>query len=118
MTPRSLRGSESRSVRRPLPGEGLDLTSALQASRSIATREGGFGELPQGAAAIWMNSPMGADLEGMRELERSDAELLERIVAGDEQAFVGLYHRWRRALFRFALAMTGCAAIADDVVQE
>jgi RNA polymerase sigma-70 factor (ECF subfamily) len=61
---------------------------------------------------------MGADLGGIRELERSDAELLERIVAGDEQAFVGLYHRWRQGLFRFALAMTGCPAIADDVVQE
>jgi RNA polymerase sigma-70 factor, ECF subfamily len=52
------------------------------------------------------------------EVEWSDAELLERIVAGDEQAFVGLYHRWRPGLFRFALAMTGCRAVADDVVQE
>lgn len=54
----------------------------------------------------------------MKELERSDAELLERVVAGDEEAFVVLYHRWRPGLFRFALGMTGCSAIADDVVQE
>jgi RNA polymerase sigma-70 factor (ECF subfamily) len=54
----------------------------------------------------------------MSALERSDAELLERIVAGDEEAFVSLYRRWRPALFRFAMGMTGCAAIADDVVQE
>jgi RNA polymerase sigma-70 factor (ECF subfamily) len=57
-------------------------------------------------------------LGGVRELERSDAELLERIVAGDEDAFVGLYRRWRPGLFRFALAMSGCSAVADDVVQE
>jgi RNA polymerase sigma-70 factor (ECF subfamily) len=54
----------------------------------------------------------------MRQVESSDAELLERLVAGDEEACVRLYHRWRPSLLRFALALTGCAASADDVVQE
>jgi RNA polymerase sigma-70 factor (ECF subfamily) len=44
--------------------------------------------------------------------------LLERLVAGDEEAFVCLYRRWRPALHRFALGMTGSPPTADDVVQE
>jgi RNA polymerase sigma-70 factor (ECF subfamily) len=47
-----------------------------------------------------------------------DADLLERLVAGDEEALVSLYRRWRPALHRFALGMTGSPATADDVVQE
>jgi len=43
---------------------------------------------------------------------------VERLVAGDEEAFVCLYRRWRPALHRFALGMTGCPATADDVVQD
>jgi RNA polymerase sigma-70 factor (ECF subfamily) len=43
---------------------------------------------------------------------------VERLVAGDEEAFVCLYRRWRPALHRFALGMTGCRATADDVVQD
>ena len=56
--------------------------------------------------------------EEMTETEVLDAELLERLVEGDEEAFVSLYRRWRPALHRFALGMTGSAATADDVVQE
>lgn len=52
------------------------------------------------------------------EPELSDAELVTRIAAGEEEALVRLYHRWRPALHRFALGMTGSAATADDVVQE
>jgi RNA polymerase sigma-70 factor, ECF subfamily len=54
----------------------------------------------------------------MTEAEPQDVELLQRVVAGDESAFVCLYHRWRPALYRFALGMTGSPAMADDVVQE
>jgi len=43
---------------------------------------------------------------------------VERLVAGDEEALVRLYRRWRPALHRFALGMTGCPATADDVVQD
>src|SRR5512145_376964 len=54
----------------------------------------------------------------MTEPEPLDTELLQRLVAGDEEAFVSLYRRWRPALHRFALGMTGSPATADDVVQE
>src|ERR1700693_6429517 len=47
-----------------------------------------------------------------------DVGLLRRIVAGDEAAFTILYRRKHPAIYRFALHMSGNAAIADDVTQE
>jgi RNA polymerase sigma-70 factor, ECF subfamily len=44
--------------------------------------------------------------------------LLRRMVAGDEAAFTLLYRRKHPAIYRFALHMSGNAAIADDVTQE
>jgi RNA polymerase sigma-70 factor, ECF subfamily len=46
-----------------------------------------------------------------------DLRLLERMRAGDEQAFVDLFARHRAAVYRYALHMAGAAA-ADDIVQE
>jgi RNA polymerase sigma-70 factor (ECF subfamily) len=40
------------------------------------------------------------------------------MTAGDEEAFAGLYRRYQRRVFRFALLMSGCPAAADDVTQE
>ena len=48
----------------------------------------------------------------------SDAELLRLIVARDDQAFTTLYRRHQRAIYRFALLMSGSATIAEDVTQE
>jgi RNA polymerase sigma-70 factor (ECF subfamily) len=48
----------------------------------------------------------------------SDHELLRLMSAGDEGAFVTLYHRHQGRIFRFALLMGGSNAIADDVTQE
>jgi len=48
----------------------------------------------------------------------SDHQLLERLRAGQEQAFVALYHRRQPALYRFALQMSGSAAVAEDITQE
>lgn len=48
----------------------------------------------------------------------ADADLLARIQAGCEASFTALYRRHRPALFRFACAMTGGAASADEIVQE
>lgn len=48
----------------------------------------------------------------------SDDELLLRIHSGDEQAFLTLYRRRQGALYRFALHMSGSAAVAEDVTQE
>ncbi|MFO7908325.1 MAG: RNA polymerase sigma factor [Pirellulaceae bacterium] len=48
----------------------------------------------------------------------SDAELLQRHLAGDEQAFTTLVERYRRELFNFLARFTGDRALADDVFQE
>jgi RNA polymerase sigma-70 factor (ECF subfamily) len=48
----------------------------------------------------------------------SDDELLRLTMAGDEEAFVTLYRRRQVAVYRFALQMSGSAAIAEDVTQE
>jgi RNA polymerase sigma-70 factor (ECF subfamily) len=44
--------------------------------------------------------------------------LLRRMVAGDEAAFTLLYRRRHPAIYRFALHMSGNAAMAEDVTQE
>ena len=48
----------------------------------------------------------------------SEGELLRRMAAGDEQAFTVVYRRHQGAIYRFALLMSGSAAIAEDVTQE
>jgi RNA polymerase sigma-70 factor (ECF subfamily) len=47
-----------------------------------------------------------------------DAELLERAYAGDEAAFVDLYERHRRVVFRFAYRMLGSVPVAEDLTHE
>lgn len=47
-----------------------------------------------------------------------DDALLERVAAGDGQAFTELFRRRQHDVFRFAVHMTGSAATADDVVQD
>jgi len=51
-------------------------------------------------------------------MEDSDGGLLQRVHAGDESAFLLLYERHRRPLFRFAYRMLGAVPVAEDVVQE
>jgi RNA polymerase sigma-70 factor, ECF subfamily len=51
-------------------------------------------------------------------LPESDHQLFERLRAGNEQAFVALYHRRQPALYRFALQMSGSAPVAEDITQE
>jgi RNA polymerase sigma-70 factor (ECF subfamily) len=48
----------------------------------------------------------------------SDSELLQSMMAGDEEALTALYQRRARDIFRFALQMSGSQALADDVTQE
>lgn len=45
-------------------------------------------------------------------------ELLERIGAGDEDAFIRVYRERQDAIYRFALQMSGSPAVAEDVTQE
>src|ERR1700677_3372837 len=47
-----------------------------------------------------------------------DAVLLRRMMAGDEDSFTLLYRRKHPGIYRFALHMSGNAAIAEDVTQE
>ncbi|MBS1809945.1 MAG: sigma-70 family RNA polymerase sigma factor [Acidobacteria bacterium] len=47
-----------------------------------------------------------------------DEELLRRMNAGDETAFIALYRRWQAGIYRFALRMSGSEALAEDVTQE
>jgi RNA polymerase sigma-70 factor (ECF subfamily) len=48
----------------------------------------------------------------------SDAELLERIGAGGEEAFIELYRRRRHDVFKFAYALARSVSIAQDVTQD
>ena len=48
----------------------------------------------------------------------SDSELLQSMLAGDEEALAALYRRRAREVYRFALQMCGSHALADDVTQE
>src|SRR5262245_11921144 len=48
----------------------------------------------------------------------TDAELLNRVVGGDVEAFATLFRRRQGEVYRFALHMTASPAAADDVTQE
>jgi DNA-directed RNA polymerase specialized sigma24 family protein len=61
------------------------------------------------------NRAKASKLERMSE---SDEKLLGRMRGGDEEAFTTLYRRRQGPVYRFALHMTGSAAIAEDVTQE
>ena len=48
----------------------------------------------------------------------SDEELLKAALQGDEAAFTVLYRRRQGPVYRFALHMSGDAAVSEDVTQE
>src|SRR5919199_4507419 len=50
--------------------------------------------------------------------QQTDMELLQLMLAGDEDAFTALYHRRQAGVYRFALQMSGSESLAEDVVQE
>lgn len=50
--------------------------------------------------------------------DSQDVALLRRMMAGEEEAFTLLYRRRHPAIYRFALRMSGNAALAEDVTQE
>jgi len=47
-----------------------------------------------------------------------DGLLVRRMMGGDEDSFTLLYRRKHPAIYRFALHMSGNAAVAEDVTQE
>jgi RNA polymerase sigma-70 factor (ECF subfamily) len=51
-------------------------------------------------------------------VEIRDEQLLRMMQAGDEDAFTTLYRRRQGAIYRFVLAISGSAPLAEDVTQE
>lgn len=56
--------------------------------------------------------------ESAKELELTDDGLLQRMTAGDEDAFTLLYRRKHPVIYRFALHMSGNTELAKDVTQD
>jgi len=48
----------------------------------------------------------------------SDAVLLRRALAGEEDAFLRMYERLKGGIFRYAFYMTNSRMVAEEVVQE
>jgi RNA polymerase sigma-70 factor (ECF subfamily) len=48
----------------------------------------------------------------------ADAELLDRLRAGDEQAFVILVRRYHESMLRLAGSFVPSRAVAEEVVQD
>ena len=47
-----------------------------------------------------------------------EKDILTRILAGDEEAFIHLYRERHGPVYRFALQMSGSRSVAEDVTQE
>src|SRR6202166_4420457 len=52
------------------------------------------------------------------QVETRDIELIRRLAAGDEDAFLEFYRRHQGGIYRYALHMAGRPEAAADVVQE
>jgi RNA polymerase sigma-70 factor (ECF subfamily) len=48
----------------------------------------------------------------------SDCDLLVKALAGDEESFTALYRRRQGCVYRFALHMSACRSVAEEVTQE
>ena len=48
----------------------------------------------------------------------SDAELLQLMLSGNEEAFTTLFRRRQGSIYQFAMHMSGSHAMADDITQE
>ena len=71
------------------------------------------------AARITAARPVGSIVECSRRVSGAAAnDAMERYADGDEAAFARLYDELEPRLRRFALALTGSNAAADDVIQQ
>ena len=52
------------------------------------------------------------------EVHDSDGDLVQRAASGELDAFTEIFCRYQHVVFRFARAMTGCPAAAEDISQE
>jgi RNA polymerase sigma-70 factor, ECF subfamily len=59
---------------------------------------------------------LAASMDKLR--HRSDAELLQLSLAGEENAFLVLYERLKSGIFRYAFYMTNSRPAAEEVTQE
>jgi RNA polymerase sigma-70 factor (ECF subfamily) len=50
-------------------------------------------------------------------MDETDIQILDRVAAGDREAFAEIVARYQRRLFDLALRMTGNASEAEDIVQ-
>ena len=50
--------------------------------------------------------------------EPADADLVDRALGGERDAFEAIYRRYQAIVYRFARSMTGSVAMAEDVTQE
>jgi RNA polymerase sigma-70 factor (ECF subfamily) len=57
-------------------------------------------------------------IRNVDETPLTDGELVLQAIAGQREAFLEIYHRHHAGIFRFARAMTGSTAAAEDVTQE
>jgi RNA polymerase sigma-70 factor (ECF subfamily) len=89
----------------------LKTRAAPQAARPDILKSVHFLEPFQPASRITIDGLMDAQLP-------SDEELLQQMLAGEEEAFAALYRRRQAGVYRFALHMSGSAAAAEDVTQE
>jgi RNA polymerase sigma-70 factor, ECF subfamily len=48
----------------------------------------------------------------------TDAEWVERLASGDEQALAAVYDRYQGRIYRFAMQMTGNTTLSQDITQE
>jgi RNA polymerase sigma-70 factor (ECF subfamily) len=55
---------------------------------------------------------------GGRGSDPADVQIIQRVVAGDQQALGELYDRWSKPAFSLARRVCGDEGLAEDVVQE
>ena len=65
---------------------------------------------------LW--SRTGNRKKSSRNIADPDAQLVARLKQRDEHAFLALYDRHRRSVYRFLMHMTGSAAIAEELTQD
>jgi RNA polymerase sigma-70 factor, ECF subfamily len=65
-----------------------------------------------------LGEPRAATILPVRDHDTSDARLLQRIAAGDRDAFETLYGRYARSVLGLALRRLGDRGQAEDAVQE
>jgi len=66
-------------------------------------------------ALLWPRT--GSRGKTSREDADPEAQLIERLLRRDEHAFMDLYDRHRRSVYRFLLHMTGSTSTAEDLTQ-